>query len=273
MDRYIHTYIHTHTQYVRTYIAKRSETVIVKKRERQMTRTTEGDVGAGGAIRIFYHIACINNWRDLVRDQFVKLLFSGLYEKAVRVHCFIVVTNPGEVAEVSTYLRSFGAKVSVENWVIFSDPSGADEWFTLSKMKTFVEPLDRVLYIHSKGVTRASSPTKLANVMDWRDVMDYHLIYRHEHCFEMLKRFETVGINYMGSPPHFSGNYWWCTGAHILTLSDEKSPSETFLLSGIAEGKNVSVTCIFQTPFAGGGHYNNPYPFKEYVDNPSYHRH
>lgn len=216
-------------------------------------------------IRIFYHIACINNWKSLVRDQFIKFIFSGLYDKVTAIHCFMVIP-PYESAEAyKAFVQRFGRKIKIEATTSTAIPEGQDEWFTLGQVKRFIQDTDRVLYLHSKGVTRYNSPDMFPNIEDWRDVMDYHLIYRHEHCLEKLETVDVVGINYMGGdPPHYSGNYWWCTGKHFLSLPETKH-IENYVMCTVTSG-TVSNASVFQTPYAGGGSYHNPYPFKEYID-------
>lgn len=218
----------------------------------------------GKPIHIFYHIACINNWKAVVRDQFVKIIFSGLYAASTKIHCFMVVPPYESVDEHKSYVQRFGSKIAVESTISSHDPNGHDEWFTLSQMKRFIHENDRVLYIHSKGVTRFNSPEMFRNVEDWRDVMDYHLIHNYRECVNTLDSVDVVGINYLGTPPHYSGNYWWCTGKHFLSLPDTKRV-EDYVMSTASTG-TVSNVSIFQTPFTGGASYYNPYPFKEYID-------
>lgn len=223
------------------------------------------------AIRIFYHITCINNWRTIVREQFLKLIFSGLYHRATSIHCFMVIPKYDRSNDCKTFVQRFGNKIVVEDTVGLHEPAGTNEWFTLNQIKKFIQqPTDRILYLHSKGITRCDHPAIYPNVEDWRDVMDYHLIFRHEACLDALQRHSAVGVNYLGDPPHFSGNYWWCTGKHYLQLPDNpeiasrEGSAEAYVMLSTEEG--TSNIAIFQSPIAGGASYHQPYPFKEYID-------
>lgn len=216
-------------------------------------------------IRIFYHIACINNWRSVVRDQFMKIIFSGLYHKTDTIHCFMVIPPYESSEDYTAYVQRFGNKIRIEQTVSTTDPSGCDEWFTLGQMRSYIDPEDRVLYLHTKGVTRFHRPEMFPNVEDWRDLMDYHLIHRHNECLDTLRTIDVVGINYMGGhPPHYSGNYWWCTGKHFLSLPDTKH-IEDYVMCTAKDG-TVTNRTLFQSPFIGSASYHNPYPFKDYID-------
>ena len=88
----------------------------------------------------------------------------------------------------------------------------------LLNIKKYIKPEDKILYIHTKGITKPDSKP----VKDWRDLMEYFCIKKSIDCIKLLNFHMVVGCKFQGYPkPHFSGNFWWCRGDYYLTLSDE----------------------------------------------------
>lgn len=175
--------------------------------------------GIMGALRVVYHICATGPWEGIVRDQLTKLVFSGLYECLAAVHCCI--SGP-EATRVPAVVTEYGSKVRVEH----VDPEDDTyERMTLTRMRQWVEPDDRVLYIHTKGVTK---PDSLC-VYHWRFFMEYYLVHRWRECVSALDGgAHVVGVMFRARPhPHFSGNFWWCTGAHALRLPRDIGPGYT----------------------------------------------
>ena len=129
------------------------------------------------------------------------------------IHCF-VAGEPKYVDACISFIKRFGSKFMISG-IGYNDTSY--ERFTLEKIKFFIKSGDKFLYIHSKGITH---PNK-TNVVDWRDVMEYYLIAKHDICIDDLNHKDVAGIYYTTSPsPHFSGNFWWSTADYFLKLPD-----------------------------------------------------
>jgi len=72
---------------------------------------------------------------------------------------------------------------------------------------------DKMLYFHSKGITRNSAAE------DWVEYLEYFIILNYKTCLEKLDNHDVVGTEYLFKPkPHLSGNFWWATAKHILKL-------------------------------------------------------
>ena len=98
------------------------------------------------------------------------------------------------------------------------------ERFTLQRIAGIVKDSDRFLYIHSKGVSRSHEKNKLSSVVYlWRNYLEYFLIAHYKDCLEKLKKFDVVGAAYKSEQigSHFSGNFWWSTGAYYRKLVRE----------------------------------------------------
>lgn len=212
-------------------------------------------------IRICYHVYARAGrlWEGIVRDQMHKILFSGLYHAATTIHCYI----SGPEAELArAVLLDFGAKISIEA----ADVDDVTyERLALLGVRKHVQPDDRVLYLHSKGVTRIDSKQfAYQHVEDWRSYMEYFLLARWRDCIQHLQRWDAVGVNRKVEPkPHFSGNFWWCTGEHLLRLPDtignKYLDPEMYVLS-------IPTTRSFCVLESNVFQYGTPFPARMYVD-------
>lgn len=214
-------------------------------------------------IKIFYHIYCIETTEDITRDQIIKIIFSGLYDKVDYILCFLV----GEsvyIESIKSLLKTYGKKIVI---VDTDAESNTYERFTLLQIKKYININDKILYIHSKGVTRSNNKIEKHNVLDWRNCMEYYLIHKHEECIKSLNEFDVVGINYLINPkPHYSGNFWWATARYYNTLSDtidytDHINPELYICSG-----NPNVKCMYYTGLHCFLPYITSYPMKQYVD-------
>jgi hypothetical protein len=162
---------------------------------------------------IFYHIYCCEHTEKIITSQINKIIYSGLYSTITTVHCF-VTGEPKYVDACISFIKRYGKKFLISA-IGYNDTTY--ERFTLEKIKMLIQPGDKFLYIHSKGVTKPDNK----NVADWRDVMEYYLIAQHATCIKDLEYVDVVGIYYSTSiSPHFSGNFWWSTANYFLKLPD-----------------------------------------------------
>ena len=96
----------------------------------------------------------MNNWESIVKEQCSRILFSGLYERLEKIRCYAIDTNGNNEEKCSSLLKRYGKKFSLE-----SVSREGDEWFTLKHLENGIEEEDKILYIHSKGVTRYNTTT------------------------------------------------------------------------------------------------------------------
>ena len=209
-------------------------------------------------IKIFYHIFAAFNrtWERIVYSQMTKLLYSGLLKKCVA--CYITVTGPE--AELCTEI----VKRYPSTTVICDPNNQTAERVTLLDIHNKVNDNDYILYIHSKGVTKENFE-EIIRINDWRNIMEWRLIHQHEKCLELLKEYDTIGINKMSHPhpPHYSGNFWWARGSHYQKLP--RRIGRNYL---DPERYILSVDCnSFSIYNTATNHYNNRYPMELYINN------
>lgn len=168
-----------------------------------------------GKIYVFYHVYCNDKTLDIAKEQLDKILYSGLYETSTAIYCFLV-GEEAFIEPVKAHIEGLPDKFIVKD-IGVNDKSY--ERFTLTKIAENIEDKDKFLYFHSKGVSQ-SDPAKVENIRLWRDYMEYQLIKRHVECIDKLNTNDIVGVAYMDMwiGPHFSGNFWWSTGAYYKRL-------------------------------------------------------
>ena len=81
-------------------------------------------------------------------DHLSKLHLSGLYRRVDNVFCFILGKQEA-TDEAAQLLLAFGSKIRIADT---STDLEQYERFTLLRMRAYVRPGDKVLYMHSKGV-------------------------------------------------------------------------------------------------------------------------
>ena len=208
---------------------------------------------------IFFHIYCNSQTLDIVKNQIEKIHFSGLYDRVDSIYCFFTGIK-GYLDVCADFIQLCGKKFQV-SYHSYDDTSY--ERFTLSKIRNYVKPADKFLYIHTKGVTLADSMQQTF-VADWRTLMEYFLMKKHNECLDLLNDYDAVGVNYRDSPEnHFSGNFWWTKGSHFLKLpveiGDEYLDPEMYIAK-TPEFRGYNWHSTDRT------HYHCLYTFDNYVD-------
>lgn len=211
-----------------------------------------------GRCLVFFHIYCLQSTPGILNDQITKLVFSGTYDAVDAIYCFLA-GNQEHINQCLDLINQSGSKFHVE---LIQPKDTSYERLTLERIHTYIQPEDKFLYIHTKGITKPGH----TNVRHWKTFMEYFLMKRHKECLEALETHDAVGVNWHNSPqPHFSGNMWWCKGEYFLKLpttigGDYWSP-EFFLGWKNPKVKNLKESHV--------DHYHKPFPLKEYIDESS----
>lgn len=98
-------------------------------------------------IFVFHHLYIENNWRVILTDQVIKLIFSGLYDRATAVYSTISGPDEGTRKEAVQMLRTFGSKFQV----LKQENSTTYERLTLHEIRSHVTDQDLIFYFHLKG--------------------------------------------------------------------------------------------------------------------------
>ena len=159
-------------------------------------------------IRIYYHIAQMGHWEEVVPDQLKALENSGLYAAVDKILVGIVGTFP----------IALPSKVEV----LFHYPDiRLAEIPTLNALREHSLSEDfNVLYMHTKGVSYLAKGNTKKSVTFWRKYLEHFCIGRWRECLEALNEFDAAGCEFQQiKNPHFSGNFWWSRSSYLRTLS------------------------------------------------------
>jgi hypothetical protein len=157
-------------------------------------------------IIVFFHIATIGNYQEVVDEMFIELTNSGLINVAKEINLCIVGDEPVKLP-------------NFKNMVVHqSDNILFGEFYTLNKIKEFSNKTTnnhKVLYIHTKGVT---VPNNMC-IVDWRQYMMYFNVNKHTEAISLLNEYDTCGVDLVNEPTkHYSGNFWWSNTSFIKKL-------------------------------------------------------
>lgn len=192
---------------------------------------------------IFYHMLCVNDYKDRFDKTYTKIKNSGLLDitSAIFVNC--VGT---EKDNAIIYLKNYDkvtSSISEDN---------TDESSTLIKLWDVCQTHDgNILYLHSKGVTRSDNQ----NIKSWVDLMEYFCIEKFERCFRALEKYDTCGVNLSYEPmKHYSGNFWWSTSKYIksrnlfdVSLSSKINDKRWYCEFWLLDTENTNPVSLHQT--------------------------
>ena len=174
---------------------------------------------------IYYHVAAMNTWRSVVREQLKLLAHVGLNEN-------VTVGLLGDVEDGET-VTALAAAAGVSVNVAFRQPDlSLVELPTLALLHAACRrapPGRSVLYLHTKGVSRPNDRNRVA----WRRLMQRHVIADWRSNVALLDGVDLVGVNWIESiaRPHFSGNIWMGRAGWVAKLD----PPHVYRLSQPAD--------------------------------------
>lgn len=211
---------------------------------------------------VYFHVMAMNHVMSVIKSEVDTLYSSGLYARADAIYVYLCFRkDQGKMRKlVRAFFGQQGTKFS-----IFTESAKPKiyERLTLQAIPAMVRDKDKVLYIHSKGVSHTDAEEAADRVL-WVDLMLHWLVNRYQLCLDMLDKHDTVGVRYMTLPePHYSGNFWWSTGKHLralpLPIGDAYLDPEMWVCKGADVGE-------IKLPFEAS-HLVFPRR-KEYVDLP-----
>lgn len=212
------------------------------------------------AVKVFLHICAINHIDSVLNQIIVALHMSGLYKQAEKVYCYISGLD-AMIPCVVHMLQCSGAKMQI---IKVAPNDTSYERLTLEDMHNHINEYDKVLYIHTKGVTQVVEPKK-SNVVDWVYMIQYFLIGNYNECISKLSEYDTVGVNYRSHPrPHWNGNMWWVNGSYFRRLQkhigpDYFDPELNFLFTCNPTYYEIYKSLCLE-------HYDYRYPALNFVD-------
>lgn len=191
---------------------------------------------------IYIHVAVLGNFSEVVKNLINRIDGSGLYDVIKEVKFAV----NGDISLID--------KIELKSKynVIHVAPDAKEyEFPTLNLMwnDALRDNGITVLYIHTKGISRAGSKP----VEDWVNYISYFNINRWKDRWNDLhiKKYDCSGVNLLGThdhsvekgqtPLHYSGNFWWAKGSHLATLHSPYAHKELFLAPYIKNYVNAEM--------------------------------
>lgn len=156
-------------------------------------------------LKSFYHIACMNNWKDVVIEQ---------KEVCDSVGIVPVCGVLGSLDDV-VWIKDLGLDIAYHssNILEYETPTlkMLYDWSKSNKDGA-------ILYFHTKGV---SVPTDVVKKY-WRWLMMDNLVLKWKTNIIDLISYDAIGVSFLkrAKRPHFPGNFWIASVSYINTLID-----------------------------------------------------
>lgn len=156
---------------------------------------------------LFFHVATIGNYQQIVDRVFSLLEVSGLYTDLHRIFVNIAGDKDVRIDLKDKKIKLFPKRSSLDNF----------EFSTLCYLRQYAFMKEaNLLYIHTKGCSTPSNPC----IDEWREYMLYFNIIQYKKALKFLSNNAAVGVDLVDEPTkHFSGNFWWSKSSHIRALS------------------------------------------------------
>lgn len=167
----------------------------------------------------FYHVCLVENWKNIVKSQVKRILKSGLYDKTDRIYTSCLGQGKHELRRILP--PKFEILIHNPNIKLAEIP-------ILQSMQNYAKNNEFFAwYIHTKGVI---SGRWNVHVNNWRTMMEYFIIDRHDRCLKIIQRpdCDACGIEvrtdcwdnlvHVKHKPFFLGNFWWSKSEYLKIL-------------------------------------------------------
>lgn len=179
---------------------------------------------------VVYFVSLILDWERVCMNNAITIFKSGiLNDKRCRTFNIVFTGNQ----ELTQRLKDIFNNDTRITFLYKGTDVKTHEYYGINEIVHLSTkfPNDRLLYFHSKGITRKGAAD------DWVAYLEFFVVLNYKKCLEKLSIYDVVGTEYLRNPVHhMSGNFWWTTAAHISKLKlsgphSEMHAFERFILS------------------------------------------
>jgi hypothetical protein len=204
----------------------RDRTLDVIYREKVYTESDKENINL-----VVYHIYCVGNYLEVVKQQLERLKTSGLYDWCDKLEITCINTK-GNFEDIEDLVKDL-TKVNLNK---FTD--NTFEYQGIKKVWEYSQQYKgKVLYFHTKGVantykdaqTKEESEWKKEGVRLWKEAMEYFLIDKYEDCVNKLNEYDQCGLTIHSN--WWWGNFWW-SNLSWVSSNLEPSPSDRWYFEG-----------------------------------------
>lgn len=211
------------------------------------------------APELFYHVAVLNHWKEVVDEQLDALQTTGLQRCPMWVG--LAGADEESLAWLVRRLRPFNVvEMSVHRHL---DAYERPTMRMLERRAKEVKEETPILYFHTKGLKDGKNTHKER----WRYLMMREVVLKYRQCLgHLLDGADAVGVDWRamvgrgGTISHFSGNFWWARSSYVAQLESldayyekprypanwsegKRLGCEFWISSGPREPRVVSLVC------------------------------
>jgi hypothetical protein len=162
-------------------------------------------------IKGYAHILLINHWYSIIMGQIRIMINSGLYDRCEEINIGCL----GKLEERALLEKHVVNVYSKLKFRYYSSDISKYEFPTIQLIED--DNSEYVgFYFHTKAVTK---PADTVNNV-WREWLNEAILRRWvTHYINVAeRRYGASGVNFMHSPDHYSGNFFWFNREYINTL-------------------------------------------------------
>jgi hypothetical protein len=162
---------------------------------------------------VFYHCACMGNWKEVIEEQLALAVSVGLSWMWVGL-----LGSDDDLDYFRVRAKAHGVCADV---LYHHDDLRMFEIPTMRLVADFAmaHPNNYCLYWHTKGVSDPDDELRV----NWRELMQREVVSEWRRNVDYLRGgVETVGVNWRHRPPtsHWPGNYWLSKCSFLNSLGD-----------------------------------------------------
>ena len=191
-------------------------------------------------LKIFYFVADMSeDFLDVVREQIDCIEESGLYDEIGQGYVCLASENRKHVQKLKAMLpKKFK--------LCYFSRINQYELPAMHMIKQYTNPEDKILYLHTKGVSKSGKWRISAD--KWREYLNWGCIEKYESHIAALSLFDVSGVQLTrlndnfaqkcGSGLVYAGNYFWANGYYIQKLKAPEIGTNRWIAEGWLFGAN-----------------------------------
>lgn len=156
-----------------------------------------------------YHIGCIGNYKEVIKEQLTLLHKKSLYKTLKNLVIFLSKN------EFQEEIKHFDPE---KKFIFHYYPIKERENYTINHFRKYItKDIRKVFYFHTKGVSRQESIFHTR-----RKILNYYILEHYDLCLELLEKYDAIGCSLYQYPQiHFSGNFWWTKTSYLESLPEK----------------------------------------------------
>jgi hypothetical protein len=178
-------------------------------------------------IVIVYFVYCVNNYLEIAKKDFDRMVNSGLYGACDTMYVVCSIPNVSETDD-NTKIYQEISKIYDGNEKVKIEKRYGNRFEHYGIVRAWIESHKSdgyLLYCHAKGV--ANVPTDSTPHSEWKklgdasfiEMLQYFIIDNYKACIDKLQHYDQVNVSDSYSRGWPSGNFWWCRMDYLRKIN------------------------------------------------------